>query len=249
LCGYVNPEAMVPPDHPLRQLIEAWARLAQGSAKRSLMEWPDEGSMKSFRPKDGRGKPPGSGRNGERDFHGETRSNETRASSTGPDARLDKTAKGQAAKLCHRGHVVIENRHCLVIDTTTTLATGTAEREAAVAMIGAIPGRHRVTVGFDKAYDTNDFVDDVRGLGATPHVTQNDKARRSAIDGGTTCHPGYQVSLRVRKRIKEVFGWMKVIGSQRKTRYCGTPRVGWMFTLSAAAYDLIRRPKLLGAAA
>src|SRR3954462_14846836 len=210
-------------------LIEAWA------------------SMKSFRPKDGSGEPPGPGRNGARDFHGETRSNDTHASTTDPDARLYKKAEGQAAKLCHMGHVLIENRSCLVVDTRTTLATGTAEREA--AMIAAIPGQHRITVGCEKPYDTQDFVADVRGLGATPHVTQNDKARRSAIDGRTTRHWGYQVSLLVRKRIEETFGWMKTIGGARKTRYRGTPRVGWMFTLAAAAYDLIRLPKLLGAAA
>jgi transposase len=212
-------------------LIEAWA------------------SMKSFRPKDGSGEPPGLGRNGERDFHGETRSNETHASTTDPDARLYKKANGQAAKLCHMGHVLIENRSCLVVDATTTLATGTAEREAAVAMIGAIPRQHRITVGCDKAYDTTDFVADMRGLEATPHVTQNNTGRRSAIDGRTTRHAGYQVSLLVRKRIEEAFGWVKTIGGQRKTRYRGTPRVGWMFTLAAAAYDLIRLPKLLGAAA
>jgi transposase len=212
-------------------LIEAWA------------------SMKSFRPKDGSGEPPGLGRNGERDFHGETRSNETHASTTDPDARLYKKANGQAAKLCHMGHVLIENRSCLVVDATTTLATGTAEREAAVAMIGAIPGQHRITVGCDKAYDTTDFVADMRGLEATPHVTQNNTGRRSAIDRRTTRHGGYQVSLLVRKRIEEAFGWVKTIGGQRKTRYRGTPRVGWMFTLAAAAYDLIRLPKLLGAAA
>jgi hypothetical protein len=211
-------------------LIEAWA------------------SMKSFRPKDGSGEPPGPGRNGERDFHGEARSNETHASTTDPDARLYKKAKGQAAKLCHMGHVLIEHRSGLVVDAKTTLATGTAEREAAVAMIGAIPGQHRITVGCDKAYDTADFVADMRGLDATPHVAQNDTGRRSAIDGRTTRHWGYQVSLLVRKRIEEAFGWVKTIGGQRKTRYRGTPRVGWMFTLSAAAYDLIRLPKLLGAA-
>jgi transposase len=211
-------------------LIEAWA------------------SMKSFRPKDGSGEPPGPGRNGERDFHGEKRSNETHASSTDPDARLYKKAEGQAAKLCHMGHVLIENRHGLVIEATTTLATGTAEREAAVAMIGTIPGQHRITVGFDKAYATQDFVADMPSLDVTPHVTQNDRGRRSAIDGRTTRHWGYPVSLLVRKRIEEVFGWTKTIGGQRKTRYRGTPRVGWMFTLSAAAYDLIRLPKLLGAA-
>ena len=119
----------------------------------------------------------------------------------------------------------------------------------AVQWLRAELGQHRITVGCDKAYDTQDFVADVRGLGATPHVTQNDTGRRSAIDGRTTRHWGYQVSLLVRKRIEEVFGWMKTIGGQRKTRYRGTPRVGWMFTLSAAAYDLIRLPKLLGGAA
>src|SRR3954452_12653684 len=170
-------------------LIEAWA------------------SMKSFRPKDGSGEPPGPGRNGARDFHGETRSNDTHASSTAPDARLYKKAEGQAAKLCHMGHVLIENRSCLVIDTRTTHASGTAEREAAVAMIAAIPGQHRITVGCDKAYDTTDFVADVRGLSATPHVTQNDKARRSAIDVRTTRHWGYQVSLLVRKRIDIDQAW------------------------------------------
>src|SRR5690349_7018170 len=143
-------------------LIEAWA------------------SMKSFRPKDGSGEPPALGRNGARDFHGERRSNETHASTTDPDARLYKKAEGQAAKLCHMGHVLIENRSCLVVDARTTLASGTAEREAAVAMIEAIPGQHRITVGCDKAYDTQDFVADMRGLGATPHVTQNDTGRRSA---------------------------------------------------------------------
>jgi transposase len=212
-------------------LIEAWA------------------SMKSFRPKDGSGEPPSPGRNGERDFHGEKRSNETHASTTDPDARLYKKAEGQASKLCHMAHVMIENRQCLVVDTRTTLATGTAEREAALAMIGAIPGQHRITVGADKAYDPVDFVADMRDLRATAHVTQNDKGRRSAIDGRTTRHAGYQVSLRVRKRIEEAFGWMKVIGGQRKTRYRGTALVGWMFTLSAAAYDLIRLAKLLGAVA
>src|SRR5437764_4604243 len=154
-------------------LIEAWA------------------SMKSFRPKDGSGEPPGPGRNGERDFHGEKRSNETHTSTTDPDARLYKKAKGQAAKLCHMGHVLIENRSCLVVDTRTTRATGTAEREAAVAMIGAIPGQPRITVGCDKAYDTAEFVADMRSLDATPPVPQTDTGRRSASDGGTSRDPGY----------------------------------------------------------
>ena len=212
-------------------LIEAWA------------------SIKSFRPKDGSGEPPADGRNGERDFHGEKRTNETHASTTDPDARLYKKAQGQAAKLCHMGHVVMENRSGLVVDASITLATGTAEREAAEAMIGEMPAGHRITVGADKAYDTADFVAGMRRLDATPHVTQNTKRRRSAIDGRTTRHAGYKASQRIRKRIEEVFGWMKTVGGQRKTRYRGTSRVNWLFTLSAAAYNLIRMPRLLGAAA
>jgi transposase len=212
-------------------LIEAWA------------------SMKSFRPKDGSGEPPAEGRNGERDFRGEKRSNETHASTTDADARLYKKAEGQASKLCHMGHVVMENRSGLVVVASTTLATGSAEREAAEAMIDELGGGHRITLGADKGYDTADFVAQMRRQGVTPHVTQNNKRRRSAIDGRTTRHGGYKVSQRIRKRIEEVFGWMKTVGGQRKTRYRGTPQVGWMFTLSAAAYNLIRMPKLLDGAA
>ena len=212
-------------------LVEAWA------------------SIKSFRPKDGSGEPPADGRNGERDFHGEKRSNETHASTTDPDARLYKKATGQAAKLCHMGHVVMENRSGLVVAASATLATGTAEREAAEAMVGELPAGGRITLGADKAYDTADFAAGMRQMDVTAHVVQNDKRRRSAIDGRTTRHAGYKVSLRVRKRIEEVFGWMKTVGGQRKTRYRGTARMGWMFTLAAAAYNLIRMPKLLAAMA
>ena len=206
-------------------------------------------SMKSFRPKDGSGTPPTPGRNGERDFHGEKRSNETHASTTDPDARLYKKANGQPAKLCHLGHVVMENRSGLVVAASLTPATGTAEREAAVAMVEALGGDQRITLGADKAYDTADFIAEMRRLRVTPHVAQNDTNRRSAIDGRTTRHPGYAVSLRKRKRIEEVFGWMKTAAGMRKTRHRGTARVGWMFTLTAAAYNLVRMPKLLGVAA
>jgi transposase len=208
-------------------LIEAWA------------------SMKSFRAKDGSGPPPGPGRNGERDFHGEKRSNETHASTTDPDAQLFRKSRGQAAKLAFMGHALMENRSALVVDVRLTAATGTAEREAAVAMVEAIPGRHRITLGADKAYDTRDFVAAMRELAATPHVAQNTANRRSAIDGRTTRHPGYLVSQRIRKRIEEVFGWIKSSAGLRKTRHRGIRRVGWMFTLTAAAYNLIRLPKLL----
>jgi Transposase DDE domain len=205
--------------------------------------------MKSFRPKDASGKPPAEGRNGERDFHGEKRSNATHASTTGPDARLYKRAVRQVSKLCHMGHVVMENRSGLAVATATTLATGTAEREAAEAMIGELGGGHRITGGADKAYDTVDFVAEMRRQGVTRHVTQNNKRRRSAIDGRTIRHDGYKVSQRVRKRIEEVFGWMKMVGGQRETRDRGTAKLGWMFTLSAAAYNLIRMPKLLAVGA
>ena len=212
-------------------LIEAWA------------------SMKSFRPKDGSGEPPTSGRNGEVDFRGEPRSNETHASTTDADARLYKKAAGQAAKLCHIGHALMENRNGLVVDTSLTKATGTAEREAAIAMIGDLPDDGRITLGTDKGYDTRDFVAEMRRLGVTPHVTQNSKGRRSAIDGRTTRHVGYTASLRIRKRIEEVFGWIKTVAGLRKTRHRGTARVGWMFTFAAAAYNLVRIPKLLAGAA
>src|ERR1700689_956313 len=212
-------------------LIEAWA------------------SMKSFRPKDGSGEPPAPGRNGERDFHGEKRSNETHASTTDPDARLYKKSPGASAMLCHMGHVVMENRNGLVVATELTPATGTAEREAAMAMIEDLAGNQRITLAADKAYDTADFVAEMRRLRGTPHVTQNTKGRRSAIDGRTPRHAGYTVSLRVRKRIEEVFGWIKTTGGLGKTRLSGTALVGWMFTLTAAAYNLVRLPKLLAVAA
>jgi transposase len=211
-------------------LIEAWA------------------SIKSFRPKDGSGEPPGPGRNGERDFHGEKRSNETHASTTDLDARLFRKSSGQPSVLCHMGHALMENRNGLVVDTATTTASGTAERDAAMTMVGNLPSGQRITVGGDKLFDTQEFVAEMRRLGVTPHVAQHTNRRRSAIDGRTTRHSGYAVSQRVRKRIEEVFGWMKTVGGLRKTRHRGTARVGWMFTLTAAAYNLVRIPKLLAGA-
>jgi transposase len=207
-------------------LIEAWA------------------SLKSFRPKDAP-PPEGGGRNPEVDFHGEKRLNQTHASTTDPEARLFRKGKGKEAKLCFMGHVLMENRHGLVISPRLTGATGTAEREAAEAMVEGVPGRHRITVGRDKAYDTRGFVQAMRGLKAVPHVAQNCQGRRSAIDGRTTRHPGYAVSQRLRKRVEEIFGWMKTVGNLRKTRHRGEDRVGWVFTLSAAAYNLVRIRNLM----
>jgi transposase len=212
-------------------LIEAWA------------------SLKSFRPTDGSGEPPAPGRNGERNFHGEKRRNETHASTTDPDARLYRKGPGQPAKLAYLGHVLMENRHALVVDTRLSLATGTAEREAALDMVAARPGNHRITLAADKAYDVSGFVADVRQYTVTPHVAQNTTNRRSAIDARTTRHPGYAVSGRVRKRIEEVFGWTKATAGFRKTRHRGLARVGWMFTLTVTAYNLIRLPKLIAAVA
>src|SRR5207302_2908035 len=210
-------------------LIEAWA------------------SLKSFRPKDGSGEPPAPGRNGERNFHGEKRSNKTHASTTDPDARLYRKGPGQPAKLAYLGHVLMENRHALVVDARLTLATGTAEREA--ALVTARPGNHRITLGADKAYDVAGFVADLREYSVTPHVAQNTTNRRSAIDGRTTRHSGYAVSGRMRKRIEEVFGWTKTAAGFRKTRHRGLARVGWIFTLTATSYNLVRLPKLVGAVA
>jgi transposase len=209
-------------------LIEAWA------------------SLKSFRPKDAP-PPAGGGRNPEVDFHGEKRLNQTHASTTDPEARLFKKGKGKEAKLCFMGHVLMENRHGLVVAPRLTAATGTAEREAAEDTVGGIPGRRRITVGGDKAFDTQDFVKSMRSLNATPHVAQNCNGRKSAIDGRTTRHPGYAVSQRLRKRVEEIFGWMKTVGNLRKTRHRGEDRVGWVFTLTAAAYNLVRMRNLMAA--
>jgi transposase len=206
-------------------LIEAWA------------------SMKSFQPKDGGGAPSGPGRNGARDFHGEKRTNETHASTTDPDARLFRKGAGKEAKLCFLGEAMTENRHGLIVDTRTAPATGTAECETALDMMDRRDGRR--TVGGDKLYDTAAFVAACRARGITPHVARNTTRRRSAIDARTTRHPGYAISQIERKRIEECFGWIKTVGGLRKTRHRGRALVDWFFTLTAAAYNLIRIPKIL----
>lgn len=217
-------------------LIEAWA------------------SMKSFVPKNpsskedrGSGTPPAGGRNAARDFHGEKRSNETHASTTDPDARLFRKGAGKEAKLCHMGHLLMENRNGLIVDARLTEANGTAERTTALEMI-ADHADAKSTVGADKNYDTVDFVATCRELGCTPHVVQNDTNRRSAIDRRTTRHTGYARSMSKRARIEEPFGWIKTIAGLRKTRHRGRRLVEWFFVLTAAAYNLVRLPKLLAAA-
>jgi transposase len=213
-------------------LIEAWA------------------SMKSFRPRDGSGEPPApsGGRNSEADFHGQKRSNKTHASTTDPEARLYRKGPGKEAKLCFMGHALMENRHGLVVDACLTEANGHAERIAALHMIEPRADRPRpITLGADKAYDAEDFVNELRSMNATPHVAQNTNGRSSAIDGRTTRHAGYAISQRIRKRIEEAIGWIKTVAGQERTKFRGRERVGWSFTLAAAAYNLARLSKLLEA--
>jgi hypothetical protein len=170
-------------------------------------------------------------------FHGEERSNETHQSTTDPDALLARKGAGKEAKLSYCGNVLMENRNGLVADVETMQADGKAERDAAVVMVASIPGDGRVTVGADKGYDTKGFVADVRTLNATPHVAQK---KHSAIDGRTTRHEGYKISQQKRKRVEEIFGWMKTVGGLRKLRHRGLELVGCMFTFTAAAYNLVR---------
>jgi transposase len=219
-------------------LIEAWA------------------SLKRFRRKDGSDHDPdGTGRNAERGFHKEKRSNETHRSTTDPEARLYKKGDGQPAKLCYLGHALMENRHGLAVDGGVTQATGTAEREAALAMLDRRSGRRRITLGADKAYDVRQFIEDLRARRVTPHVaidghlSKTGKPRSTAVDGRTKRHSGYEISQRCRKRIEEVFGWIKGSAGLAQVKLRGRARVDAVFTLALAAYNLIRLPKLLGAAA
>jgi len=213
-------------------------------------------SIKSFRRKDGNDDDPqGPGRNAERNFHKEKRSNETHASTTDSDARLYKKGDGQPARLCYIGHVLMENRNGLAVDGGVTQASGTAEREAALAMLDRRKSRRRITLGADKAYDVRQFIKDLRERSITPHISidghlsKTGKPRATAIDGRTTRHPGYAVSQRFRKRIEEVFGWAKGSGNLAKVKLRGQAKVDAVFTLALAAYNLIRLPKLLAAPA
>ncbi len=205
-------------------LLEAWA------------------SQKSFKPKGTPPTPPDDPKNPTVNFHGQTRRNDTHASTTDPDARLYKKATGHEAKLAYLGHLLTENRHGLIIDAAVTVASGTAERDATIRMLGDLPRTtQRRTVGADKLFDTRAWVAAVRALGITPHVAQYVRPRGgSAIDARTTRHPGYAVSQRKRKLIEQVFGWMKTVGLFRKLRHRGQPLVAWMFSFGAAAYNLVR---------
>jgi transposase len=213
-------------------LIEAWA------------------SLKSFRPKDEKPSdrpPPDDPGNPSVDFHGEKRSNDTHASTTDPDSRLARKSRNTAAKLSYSQHALMENRNGLLVDLRIVLATGTAERQTALEMLqDGVPGIRRATVGGDKAFDTHMFVAQCRTMEITPHVAQNITPRSgSAIDGRTVRHPGYGISIRVRKRVEEIFGWTKTIGGFRRTRYRGELRTQLASYLVGAAYNLLRMAKLM----
>ena len=210
-------------------LIQAWA------------------SHKSFRPKDEPDDPtPGEGgRNAQSDWKGQPRSNDTHASRTDPDARLYRKSSNTAALLCYQGHVLMENRHGLVVGAVVTHADGTGERAAGLALLDTVPGSQPKTVGADKAYDTADFVANCRDRKVVPHVAQNDTRRGgSAIDGRTTRHVGYRLSQTIRKRIEEHFGWGKTVGGIRQTVYRGLQRVDQHFKLTMTASNLVRMARM-----
>ena len=213
-------------------LLEAWA------------------SHKSFRPREEE-PPPDGGGHPTGNFHGQRRSNTTHQSTTDPDARLYKKARGREARLGYLGHVLMEHRSGLIVRATVTPADGHGERDAALVMIEGMPGRHRITVAADKGYDTRDFVANLRAMDATPHVAQYTATphRTSAIDGRTTHHAGYTRSQQRRKLVEQSFGWMKTIGGLRKLRHRGGPLVTWIFTFTAAAYNIVRLRRLLPATA
>jgi transposase len=210
-------------------LLEAWA------------------SQKSFRRRDTPVDPPDDPGNPTINFRGEPRKNDTHQSTTDPDARLYKKSTGAEAKLAYLGHLLMENRNGLIVDAMVTAATGLAERDAAVTMLGDLPDGGRITVGGDANYDTRDFVRHTREMGVTPHVTQYPETDRrgSAIDARTTRHPGYAISQQKRKLVEQAFGWMKTVGLLRKLHHRGGPLVDWIFTFHAAAYNLVRLRRLL----
>lgn len=220
-------------------LIEAWAGQKSFVAKGE--------------PAPGRDPEPPSSATGDSDpgnptvnFHHEKRSNATHQSTTDPEARLYKKSRGSEAQLAYLGHVMTENRNGLVVNVCLTLATGTAEREAALAMARQLPGgSKRVTLGADKGYDAAEFIERLREMNVTPHVAQNTSRRRSNVDGRTTRHEGYAISQRKRKRVEEVFGWLKTVGLMRQVRHRGRATVEWIWTLAVAAYNLVRISRLL----
>ena len=231
--GEAQRRRLLSPDHFTVDgtLLDAWA------------------SMKSVQPRDGGNPPAGGGKNPTVDFHGQHRTNETHASTTDPDARLARKADGQAAKLAYAGHVLMENRTGLVVDILITKATGRAEREAALAMLDRQRRAGRITLGADKGYDTEDFVAGCRDREVTPHVAQHTTNRRSRIDERVTRHAGYVTSQRLRKRVEEIFGWIKTVGGGRKLRYIGVAKNQLWAHITGAAFNLVRMARLERAAA
>jgi hypothetical protein len=210
-------------------LVEAWA------------------GHKSFKPKDEAArKPPEDPGNPTVDFTGQKRSNKNHASTTDKDALLYRKSFGTESKLCFAGHLLMDNRHGLAVDVELTQATGLSEREAALRMAGRIGGFQRVTLGADKAFDVREFVGTLRVMKVTPHIAGKN-ASYSAIDGRTKRFAGYVLSQRKRKRVEEIFGWLKTVALLRKTRHRGLARVGWMFTFATAIYNLVRMKNLAAA--
>ena len=210
-------------------LVEAWA------------------GHKSFKPKEGSTrKPPDDPGNPTVDFTGQKRSNKTHASTTDPDALLYRKSFGTESKLCFAGHILMDNRHGLAVDVELTQATGSSEREAALSMAGRIPGFYRVTLGGDKAFDVREFAATLRRMKITPHIAGKN-ASYSSIDERTKRFVGYILSQRKRKRVEEIFGWLKTVALLRKTRHRGLARVGWMFTFATAIYNLVRMRNLAAA--
>lgn len=202
-------------------------------------------SLKSVRPRQDGGKPPASGgRNAEGDFKGEERKNDTHASATDPNAKLYRRGNGQVAQIAFLGHALMENRNGLCVGATVTAADGRGEQSAALELVEAVRGKRRITLGADKGHDTHDFVNELRVRNVTPHVTQNTSGRLSAIDGRTTRHPGYAVSQVRRKRVEEIFGWVKAAAGKAKTRFRGIRRVAAGFLSTMTAYNLIRSARL-----
>ena len=211
-------------------LVEAWA---------SLKSFKRKGEDSQTPPDDDPGNP-------SVDFHGERRANATHQSTTDPEARLYKKSPGSEAKLCYMGHVEMENRNGLAVNSRLTQAHGRAEPSAALEMVEEIPGLRRVTLGADKGYDRKEFVRELRDHNVTPHIAQK---QSSAVDRRTSRQAGYAISQTKRKRVEEIFGWLKTVGGLRKIRHRGVQRVGWMFTLALAAYNLVRMRNLLPAPA
>jgi transposase len=211
-------------------LLEAWA------------------SHKSFKRRDTPPDPPDAGGNAGVNFRGERRTNATHQSTTDPDARLYKKAVGRPAQLAYGAHLLMENRSGLIVNACVLPADGYGERDAALIMTDGLAG-DRITLGMDKGYDSVAFIAELRQMGLTPHVAQHTTNRRSAIDGRTTRHRGYAVSQRKRKLVEQAFGWMKTVGGLRKLRHRGGRLVTWIFTFSAAAYNIVRLRRMLLAGA